>query len=62
MLAGITDQKNKMVRSSGKRLNSQFDSLTDEEITLLFETLELWEYHLVRSDMPSLECDDEHFR
>ena len=51
-----------MVRSSGKRLNSQFDSLTDEEIALLFETLELCEYHLVRSDMPSLECDEEHFR
>ena len=62
VLGGLSAKKCKMVRRKGKRLNSQFDSLTDEEITLLFETLELWEYHLVRSDMPSLECHDEHFR
>jgi len=51
-----------MVRPKGKGLNSQFNSLSDEELSVLFETLEEWEYHLARIDSPSLRCDDEHFR
>ena len=56
------DDEIKVVRPKGKGLNSQFNSLSDEELSVLFETLEEWEYHLARIDSKSLRCDDEHFR
>jgi len=52
----------KMVRQEGKGLNCQFNSLSDEEWSNLFDTLEEWERYLAQLDSKSLRCDDEHFR
>ncbi len=43
-------------------MNSQFDSLSPEELNKLFETLQEWKYHLARLDPECLRCEDEHFR
>ncbi len=50
-----------MARPEGKRLNSQFNSLGDEELNALFDSLEEWERQLAQLDSKSLRCDDEHF-
>ena len=52
---------NCLVRPEGKRLNSQFNSLGDEELNALFDSLEEWERQLAQLDSKSLRCDDEHF-
>jgi len=52
----------KLVRPTGKGLNSQFNSLSAEEWSQLFDTLEQWERYLAQLDSKSLRCDDEHFR
>lgn len=54
--------KGEMVRQEGKGLNCQFNSLSDEEWSNLFDTLEEWERYLAQLDSKSLRCDDEHFR
>lgn len=51
-----------MVHQEGKGLNCQFNSLSDEEWSNLFDTLEEWERYLAQLDSKSLRCDDEHFR
>ncbi len=51
-----------LVRPTGKGLNSQFNSLSAEEWSQLFNTLEQWERHLAQLDSESLRCDHEHFR
>lgn len=51
-----------MVRQEGKGLNCQFNSLSDEEWSNLFDTFEEWERYLAQLDSKSLRCDDEHFR
>lgn len=51
-----------MVRPTQKGLNSQFNSLSAEEWTLLFNTLERWERDLAQLNLESLRCVDEHFR
>ena len=51
-----------MVRPTGNGLNSQFNSLSAEEWSQLFDTLEQWERYLAQLDSKSLRCDDEHFR
>jgi hypothetical protein len=51
-----------MMRPAQKGLNSQFNSLSAEEWTLLFNTLERWEHDLAQLDLKSLRCVDEHFR
>jgi hypothetical protein len=51
-----------MVRPEGKRSNSQFDSLSDQELSALFASLEEWERQLAQLDSPSLRCENEHFR
>lgn len=52
----------KMVRQEGNGLNCQFNSLSDEEWSNLFDTLEEWERYLAQLDSKSLRCEDEHFR
>ena len=49
-----------MVRPEGKGLNPQFNSLSDTELSALFEALEDWERQLARLDSESLRCDHEH--
>lgn len=51
-----------LVRQEGKGLNCQFNSLSDEEWSNLFDTLEEWERYLAQLDSKSLRCEDEHFR
>lgn len=51
-----------MVRPTGKSSNTQFDPISDEDLLILFDTLEEWEYHLAKLDPRGLRCDDEHFR
>ena len=49
-----------MVRLEGERLNPRFNSLSENELSALFEALEDWERQLAQLDSPSLRCDDEH--
>ena len=66
MMSGTMDAGDcngtEMVRQEGKGLNCQFNSLSDEEWSNLFDTLEEWERYLAQLDSKSLRCDDEHFR
>lgn len=60
--AGPGKTSSEMVRQEGKGLNPQFNSLSDEEWSILFDTLEEWERYFAQLDLKSLRCDDEHFR
>lgn len=62
VLGGFAKKNCEMVRQEGKGLNCQFNSLSDEEWSNLFDTLEEWERYLAQVDSKSLRCDDEHFR
>ena len=62
VLEGACSPKSEMVRQEGNGMNCQFNSLSDEEWSNLFDTLEEWERYLAQLDSKSLRCYDEHFR